>query len=104
MVQETIVLVLLAALATLGALVWILWKPLTKRVLPYFLTWWNRDKIAEAEARKEQVARKDAEKEVAQWGVAGIETEESQGKQRNQAYPVRVQTDSGEETQENRPK
>jgi hypothetical protein len=107
MIQETILLVLLATLTTLAALIWILWKPLTKRVWPYFLTWWNREKIAEAEALKERESRKAAEKEVAEWGVGGIEKAQNDNlEQGNQAYPTRVQVDSeqskAKETLDNR--
>jgi hypothetical protein len=113
MIQETAFLVFLAVLATLAALLWILWKPLTKRVWPYFLTWWNRDKIAEAEALKERESRKAAEKEVAEWGVEGIEKAQSDNLTQgdnlgrgNQNYPRRAQTDSEqskeEETLDNR--
>jgi hypothetical protein len=96
MIQETFLLVFLVVFATLATLLWILWKPLTKRVLPYFLTWWNRDKIAEAEALKERESREAAEKEVAAWGVGGLEKEQENLEQSNQTYPIRVQTDSDE--------
>jgi hypothetical protein len=108
MIQETILLVLLIALAVLTLLTWILWKPLTKRVWPYFLTWWNCEKIAEAEALKERESRKAAEKEVSGWGMGGIEKEQSNLEQSNSSYPTRVQVDGEqsktEETLDNRQK
>jgi len=53
---------ILAAVAGLGVA---LWKPLLRRAWRYFVLWWERDKIAEAEARRLRECRAQAEAEIA---------------------------------------
>ena len=55
------VLIVLAAIAGLG---YALWKPVLSRAWRYFVTWWERDKIAEAEARRLRECRERAEAEI----------------------------------------
>jgi hypothetical protein len=100
MIGDTILTAVALVLATAALLLAVLWKPLTKRVIPYLRIWWNRDQIAEAEARKESVARKAAEEEVKKWGVEGeLENPErnTESPERNLPYPTRVLEESEEE-------
>jgi hypothetical protein len=60
----TVVLLVLVAIAVLGALGWALWKPVLSRGWRYFKTWWERDKLIEAEEKRQRDARKLAEKEL----------------------------------------
>lgn len=55
------VLLVLAALAGLGKL---LWKPILHRVWRFFMAWWERDARQEREAREQAACRRDAEQEV----------------------------------------
>lgn len=53
---------ILAAIAGLGVA---LWKPVLRRAWAYFRLWWERDKIAEAEALRLRDCRTKAEAEIA---------------------------------------
>ncbi len=64
---ETNLLLLFAVCGVLGAAALfgtVLWKPFGRRVCDYFVTWWERDKRAEAETRRDRERRKAAEREL----------------------------------------
>jgi hypothetical protein len=63
-VLDSLLMLLAGVLVLLITLTAILWKPLTQRVIPYFVTWWRRDAILEEQTRREQAQRRAAEKEV----------------------------------------
>ena len=67
MVFESNLIILFAALVSLtgvGALAGTTFRPQTLRVWRYFRAWWERDRIAEEEARREKQARLHAESEL----------------------------------------
>lgn len=60
-----ILLVFALVLAGIAGLGVALWKPVLRRAWKYFALWWERDKIAEAEARRLSECRAKAEAEIA---------------------------------------
>lgn len=59
-----VVFYLLLALAVLAGLSATLGKPLLRRAWRYFCVWWERDKLVEAETRRNADCRKRAEIEL----------------------------------------
>lgn len=75
---ETNLLVVLAVLALLATLVWVLKTPL-KRLYRYLLLWAERDKREEEQARRDAALRSKAEQEVREYlhEAAGSEKEQA---------------------------
>ncbi|MBC8142830.1 MAG: hypothetical protein H7Y38_15505 [Armatimonadetes bacterium] len=59
-----ILLVFMGVLAAVAGLGVALWKPVLRRAWAYLLLWWERDKIAEAEAVRLRECRAQAEAEI----------------------------------------
>lgn len=60
----TVLLLVLAAVAVFAGLGATAGRPMLRRAWRYFVTWWERDKIAEREARRLAECRKQAEAEI----------------------------------------